>query len=245
MKKALLSLLLLLNLFTLTAQTRKDFTGWGAVFASYKLNDKFSIHFDGQLRSNDDWQKLQTVLVRPGLNYHFNSKNIATIGYAYIDSQRTLSGITGWIPEHRLWQQYIYRQAFDFSGHNTTLQHRFRLEERFVGIAAVDGDELVRDDFEFALRLRYFARMVMPLQKTDNFTKGAFVAFQEELLFNVKNNDKVTNGKVFDQNRAYVALGWRFSPKFDLEAGYMNQYVLGKSLDVSNSIIQLAGYMRF
>lgn len=244
MKKICLSLLLLLNLYTITAQTRKDFTGWGAVFASYKLNDKFSIHFDAQLRSTDEWEKFQTVLIRPGLNYHINNKSIVTVGYAYIDNQRTVSGIRGWIPEHRIWQQYIYRQGFSLDGRNTSLQHRFRLEERFVGTAMVEGDELARKDFEFALRLRYFARMIMPLQKTDNFTEGAFVAFQDEVLFNIKNNDKVTNGKVFDQNRAYVALGWRFSPAFDLEAGYMNQYVLGRSLDVSNSIIQVAGYVR-
>jgi hypothetical protein len=244
MRTTFLALFLLVNVLTITAQTRKDFTGWGAVFASYKLNDKFSIHFDGQLRSSDEWEKFQTVLLRPGLNYHINNNNIATVGYAYIDNQRTVSGIRGWIPEHRIWQQYIYRHSFALDGRNTGLQHRLRLEERFVGTPIVEGDELATDGHEFAMRLRYFARMVMPLQKTDNFSKGAFVAFQEEIMFNVKNNDAVTNGKFFDQNRAYVALGWRFSNKFDLEAGYMNQYVLGKSLDVSNSIIQLAGYVR-
>lgn len=244
MKKIFLSLLLLLNLYTITAQTRKDFTGWGAVFATYKLNDKLSIHFDGQVRSSDEWEKFQNVLLRPGLNYHINSKSIATLGYAYIASNRTVSGISGWIPEHRIWQQYIYNQRFALDARSTTLQHRLRFEERFVGTAMVDGDELKTDSHEFAMRIRYFARMIMPLQKTDNFTHGAFVSFQDELFLNIKNNDRVTNGKVFDQNRAYVALGWRFSPAFDLEAGYMNQYVVGRSLDVSNSIIQLAGYVR-
>jgi hypothetical protein len=182
--------------------------------------------------------------LRPGLNYHISNKAIATLGYAYIGTNRTVSGISGWIPEHRIWEQFIYNQKFALSARSTTLQHRFRLEERFIGTAMVDGDELATDDYEFAMRLRYFARMIMPLQKTESFTSGAFVAFQDEAFFNIKNNDKVTNGKVFDQNRAYVALGWRFSPKFDLEAGYMNQYVLGRSLDVSNSIIQVAGYVR-
>lgn len=84
MKKIVLFLLILLNTYTITAQTRKDFTGWGAVFASYKLNAKLSIHFDAQLRSTDEWEKFQNVLLRPGLNYHFNNKNIATVGYAYM-----------------------------------------------------------------------------------------------------------------------------------------------------------------
>jgi len=244
MKNTLVSLFVLFNLCTLTAQTREDFSGWSAVFASYKLNDKFSIHFDAQLRSADNWEKPQNVLLRPGLNYHISGKTVATAGYAYIGSNRTVSGISGWIPEHRIWQQFIYNQKFDLSARSTTLQHRFRLEERFVGTAIIEGNELKRNDFEFAVRLRYFVRMVMPLQKTESFTHGAFAAFQDEAFFNIKNNDAVTNGKVFDQNRAYVALGWRFSPKFDLEAGYMNQFVLGRSLDISNSIIQLAGYVR-
>ncbi|PZR23551.1 MAG: DUF2490 domain-containing protein [Flavobacterium psychrophilum] len=244
MKKIVLSFFLLLNLYTITAQTRKDFTGWGAVFATYKLNDKLSIHFDGQVRSADEWERFQNVLLRPGLNYHINNTSIATLGYAYIASNRTVSDISGWIPEHRIWQQYIYNQRFALDARSTTLQHRFRLEERFVGTSMIDGNELKTDDYEFALRLRYFVRMIMPLQKTESFTNGAFVAFQDEAFVNIQNNDRVTNGKVFDQNRAYVALGWRFSSKFDLEAGYMNQYAVGRNLDVSNSIIQLAGYVR-
>ncbi len=226
------------------AQARRDFSGWGAVFASYTLNDRFSIHFDGQLRSTDNWEQSQNLLLRPGLNYHISSTTIATVGYAYIGSNRTVSGISGWIPEHRIWQQFIYNQKFGLSARSTTLQHRLRAEERFIGTPMIDGGELTINNFEFAMRLRYFVRMVMPLQKADSFARGAFVAFQDEAFFNLNNNSAVTNGKVVDQNRAYVALGWRFSPKFDLEAGYMNQFVLGRNLDVSNSIIQLAAYLR-
>ena len=244
MKSTLLSLFFILNLCTLTAQTRNDFSGWGAVFASYKLNDKLSIHFDGQLRSADEWEKFQSVLLRPGLNYHISNKAVATVGYAYINNNRIVNSITGWVPEHRIWQQFIYNQKFGIAGRSTSFQHRFRFEERFVGTAIAEGNELVRNDFEFAARLRYFIRVIVPLQKTENFTSGAFVALQNEGFFNVKNNDAVTNGKLFDQNRAYAAIGWRFSSKFDLEAGYMNQSVDGRSIDVSNSIIQLAGYIR-
>jgi len=49
---------------------------------------------------------------------------------------------------------------------------------------------------------------------------------------------------LFDQNRIYFAVGYRFSSKFDAEAGYMNQYTNGMVTDVSNNIIQVAFYTR-
>jgi hypothetical protein len=53
------------------------------------------------------------------------------------------------------------------------------------------------------------------------------------------------NGKFFDQNRFYLALGYRVNPKFDLEAGYMNQYVSGSNDNISRAhILQLATYLR-
>lgn len=244
MHKTLLTLLLIFSAANTKAQTRQDFSGWAGVFASYKLNDKFSIHFDGQLRTASGWEKPSAVMMRPGLNYHINSRTIATAGYAYIDNNRTVSGISGWIPEHRIWEQLLYNQKVALSGRNTVLQHRFRFEQRFAGTAIVEGNKVVRNNYEFAMRLRYFTRIVVPLQKTENFTSGSFIALQDEVFFNIRNNDAVTNGKAFDQNRAYFAMGWRFSPKFDLEAGYMHQYAIGRSNDVSNSIIQLAGYLR-
>lgn len=223
------------------SQTQETFSGWGALFSSYKLNDKFSIHFDGQLRSNDGWKDMQTYMLRPGLNYHFKPNMVATVGYLYVGTQRTIEDVKGWVPEHRIWEQFIVNQKFDVSGRATTLQHRFRLEQRFLPKTVVEGDELSTDSYDFAQRLRYFARAIFPLKKTETFTEGAFIALQDEIFFNVQNSP---NDKFFDQNRIYLAVGWRLSPAFDIEAGYMNQFVVGRNTDVSNSILQLALYAR-
>lgn len=223
------------------AQTQNTFTGWGAVFASYKLNDKFSIHFDGQGRSTDNWQDMQSFIIRPGLNYHISSNKIITAGYAYVGHHREITDIKGWAPEHRIWEQFIINQRFSVQGHATTLQHRFRLEQRFIGKSIVDGSELTTDGYDFAQRLRYFARSIFPFKKTENFTSGAFISLQDEIFVNVQN---APNDKVFDQNRAYVSLGWRVSPKFDIEAGYMNQFVVGRNSNTANHILQAAAYLR-
>lgn len=226
---------------TVYSQTQETFTGWGALFSSYKLNDKFSIHFDGQLRSSDKWEEAQTLMLRPGLNYHFKPNMVATVGYLFSDSKRTVGEVTDWVAEHRIWEQFIYNQKFIISAHATTLQHRFRLEQRFLPHVVVEGNDLSASSYNFAQRLRYFVRGVFPLKKSETFTDGAFVALQNEAFFNVQNSP---NDKFFDQNRVYIAAGWRLSPAFDLEAGYLNQFVIGRGTNVSNNVIQLALYAR-
>ena len=71
-----------------------------------------------------------------------------------------------------------------------------------------------------------------------------FAALQNEIFINIGNTANV-NGEIFDQNRLYLALGYRPHPKADIEIGYMNQYVNGKgNLFTNNHILQLAGYLR-
>ncbi|AWK06650.1 DUF2490 domain-containing protein [Flavobacterium crocinum] len=240
--KTLLSLLFFYST-VLCAQTDNTFTAWSAVFASYKLNDKLSIHFDGQLRSADEIEHLLSFIIRPGLNYHASKNTILTIGYAYIENRRVIEMVSDMIPEHRIWEQFIYNQRFKDT-YFTSLQHRLRLEERFIGKSYPENGSLINDGSEFSLRLRYFLRAILPLVKTDDFTNGAFASLQNELFVNLDNAPTLTNGGFFDQNRAYVSLGWRFNPKFDLEAGYMYQYINGRNVNVDNNIIQLAAYLR-
>lgn len=235
------SILFFLFNTALSAQTQHTFSGWNAAFVTYKLDDKFSIHFDGQVRSTDKLEDTQSFIIRAGLNYNIKNNMIATVGYAYIGNNRTVMDVDGWVPEHRVWEQFIFNQQFTAHNRPLSLQHRFRLEQRFMGQPTIDQNELVTDSYDFAQRLRYFTRSIFPLSATKTFTNGAFVALQNEVFVNVEN---APNAKFFDQNRAYVALGWRLSPKFDIEAGYMNQFVLGKNNNTVNNIVQLAAYVR-
>lgn len=225
----------------LKAQTQQTFTGWSAAFFTYKINPKFSIHFDGQARSTDQLKEIQSFIIRPGLNYHIKNNMIATVGYAYIGNQRNISAINGWVSEHRIWEQFIINQKFTVLNRPSTLQHRFRLEQRFMGQPTVEQNELVTDRYDFAQRLRYFTRAIVPICETTSFTDGAFIALQNEIFAHIQNSP---NSKIFDQNRAYLALGWRINPKFDVEAGYLNQYTLGKNNKTVNNIMQLAAYLR-
>jgi hypothetical protein len=216
-----------------SAQTTQENTGWFAWFNSYKFSEHFGLHFDAQFRSADDWDYVRNILLRPGLVYHFNPKNNITVGYAYIGSYNRLPEPSkNSLTENRIWEQYINNVKFG----QISLQNRLRLEQRFI--------ERQTEDV-FAQRLRYFVRTIIPLQKQkSSFGRGVFAAIQNEIFFNIQNKDKINNS-FFDQNRVYGAIGYRFSPKVDLETGYMNQYTNGATTDVSNNIIQLALYTRF
>ncbi len=218
-----------------SAQT-SQFSVWGAWFHSHQLSEHWGYAFDGQFRSADKVDYLRNILLRPSVSYKFNNKHMVNLGYAYVTTNgRTATGAKTFRPESRIFEQYTISHKVSPA---ISMQHRFRLEQRFLGETAKGAN----NDF-FAQRFRYFIRSIIPLQKTDNFSKGTYVALQNELFLNVQNKDKV-NTHFFDQNRAYAAFGFRFSKKFDMEVGYMNQYTKAVSSGTSNNVAQLALYTR-
>jgi hypothetical protein len=237
MKKIIIFLLLLAS--SSYAFPQSQTSGWLATFNTFKTGKKTSIHNDIQWRSADEFQYTQTLLLRAGLNYHLNKKMTATAGYAFIHNYRSSGVADGYVPEHRIWEQFIYSHKWN----KLSIAHRFRLEQRFIGKTIVANNELKNDGTVYANRFRYFIRNVLPLNKQATFNKGMFAALQNEVFLNFGNRQNL-NGKTFDQNRLYGAFGYRFSKKFDVEAGYMNQYINGRTNDVNNHIAQIATYIR-
>lgn len=240
-KNILLAVLLFGTSHLLHAQGQTQFSGWLATFNTFKTGKKTSIHNDIQLRSTDELKHVQTFLFRLGLNYQVRKNMTATAGYAFIDNRRTIAAVTGYAPEHRIWEQFIISHKIK----KAMIAHRFRLEQRFISRSMVSGNELKNDGHVYANRFRYFMRSVLPLHKGGGtFVKGPFAALQNEVFVNIGNKANV-NGEFFDQNRLYIAGGYRLSPKLDLEAGYMNQYINGRSSAFTNNhIVQLASYIR-
>lgn len=238
--KSFLILFLFVVTFHFKATAQTQFNGWVASFNTIKTGKKTSIHADAQLRSTDAIQQIQTVLLRTGLNYQVNKKIIFTAGYAFISNKKIVGDLAGHKAEHRLWEQVIVSHNIK----KLTTSHRGRIEQRFIGKTKVLGNTL-SDGPTYANRFRYFIRNVLPLTKGPVFKKGVFVAIQNEVFLNFGNTETV-NGKTFDQNRFYLATGYRLNGKTDLEIGYMNQYVNGRGHQFSNNhIIQLAAYMKW
>ncbi|MEQ7800773.1 DUF2490 domain-containing protein [Pedobacter sp. ASV1-7] len=225
----------LISLFVLNSfsQHVNQNSGWLMLLNGTKFNDKWGMHLDLQLRTANDWDGVRNVLFRPGLTYYINKNSNATAGYLLTNTYVKQDGAANnTLTEHRIWEQYIYTHRIK----SVYAQHRFRLEQRFMETAGGDV---------FSQRFRYFFRAILPISGLkESFVEGPFVALQNELFFNIQNKDQL-NGKLFDQNRAYGAVGYRFSKSFDIEAGYLNQYLKGRSNNTTNHAVQLAFYTRF
>ena len=234
-----LYLILIIAMTATTLQAQVQNSGWVASFNTLKINDKFSMHFDAQVRSTDELQDFQTVLLRPGINYHLGRNLSLTAGYAYIPNRRFVGGASGLLAEHRIWTQTLYSHKLK----RASVNHRLRFEQRFIPNAVARGNKVESDGFRDARRIRYFVRNVLPLAKDRSFNKGFFLALQNEVFANVGDKSAV-NGRFFDQNRLYGAVGYRLPNKIDVDIGYMNQYVKNRNSFVNNHIIQLAFYRR-
>ena len=241
MKKAFLSLLFILAGTVFNSPfAQSQFSGWLASFNTFKTGKKTSIHADVQWRSSDKWKHTQTFLLRSGLNIHLSQQLIVTGGYAFIHNRRVVDDVSGYAPEHRIWEQLMFTHKLK----SIFVGHRFRLEQRFISQSSIQDNQLMIDGSVYANRLRYFIRNLIPFQQQKKFAKGMFAALQNEVFVNVGNKSNV-NGKFFDQNRFYLALGYRLHSSIDLETGYLNQYVSGRNgAFTNNHVWQVASYLR-
>lgn len=231
----LIFLLAFLSPADLFAQASR-FGAWAALFHTQRFGERWGASFDGQFRFTNSSLQLQNILLRPSINYYFKGNTVAALGYAYVTTNgQDAAGTHTFRPESRIWEQLIFNSKI---GTSSTLQHRFRLEQRFL------GNTTGLNDRYFAQRLRYFARAVIPFHADSSFVKGPFLGLQNEMFLNVVNKDKV-NRHFFDQNRAYIAFGYRLSKKVDLELGYLNQYIKRPDSYLINHVVQTAVYTRF
>lgn len=215
----------------LFAQTKEQAV-WFSILNTTKINDHWGLQFDIQFRSADDVKYMRNFLFRSAIAYAFNKKNNVSIGHSESDTNSGPAPYTS-LTEHRINEQYIHNESIK----SIAITNRFRLEQRFI--------EKTPTTSVFSQRFRYSLRVLIPLAKQgSSFKKGLFATVQDEVFINVQNKDKI-NGSLFDQNRAYAGIGQRFSPKIDMELGYMKLFQKRSSTDLSSSIVQLAFFTRF
>lgn len=208
-----LTFLLVLPVFV-NAQD-SDLGNWLIYIGNKKLNSKWNIHNEVQYRNYNAIGDLEQLLIRTGVGYNLsdNNNNIL-LGYGYILSEN-YSGDTDdkvSVNEHRIFQQFTTKQKIGKVG----LSHRYRFEQRFV-----------EDDFK--MRLRYFLGINIPLQYKEDGKNPLYLSMYNEIFLN-------TESAVFDRNRVFGGLGYKFSKTLRLELGYMNQFFEHSGRDQINII---------
>ncbi len=218
-------LLLLVSGQMLCAQnaTPRQFTQndniWFSYLGAHKFAPKWGLHLEAQLRRADWGHDAQQLLLRGGLNYHLNASTVATAGYCFVETYPygAFAAKTSF-PEHRFWEQIQLRQ----NNARFELVHRFRLEQRNVHNPVASGTEFKPGPAVYSNRFRLMHRASVPFHgRTIAEKSWYFTAFDELFVAFGKN----VGHNIFDQNRAFAGVGYRFSKVGRLELGYLNQLV--------------------
>lgn len=193
---------------------------WYNYFGNHPVGERWGLHLEGQWRREGAGERWMQLLLRQGVDFHANPSVTLTVGYGYIRTY-PYGGYpaAAMFPEHRIWQQTLVRHKV---GRRVGMQHRYRLEQRNIGemrVAPARAPERAR--WRYENRFRYLVRTDFRLTE-----KGGrpdwYVAAYDEMMVNFGRN---VAANVFDQNRAYLALGKALNATTRVEAGYMNQIV--------------------
>ncbi|MFM2194511.1 MAG: hypothetical protein RL092_111 [Bacteroidota bacterium] len=195
--------------------------GWLMYFGDHKISEKIGVHLEVQFRRNEIVLKPQQLLLRGGFNFHFTPNAFATAGYCFVNtSQYGVFPVKCAFPENRIWEQVQFKSQAG----RIELITRLRLEQRFSKLPVLQGPgEYVPGDDVYTNRGRLFVRMSVPFKGKTIDDGSMYFSCYEEAFVNFGND---VQANIFDQNRMYAALGYKFSKWGKLEIGYMNQLLL-------------------
>ncbi|WP_407556369.1 DUF2490 domain-containing protein [Winogradskyella sp. 4-2091] len=209
---AALILGLMLPFFALSQDS--NLGNWLIYIGNKKLNSKWNIHNEVQYRNYNAIGDLEQLLLRTGVGYNITENDNILLGYGYILSENYIgeSDDKVSVNEHRIFQQYTTKQKVG----KVALSHRYRFEQRFV-------------ESDYKMRFRYFLGVKIPLQYKEEGENPLYASMYNEIFLNSKSS-------VFDRNRVFGGIGYKFSDALRLELGYMNQFFENSSRDQVNVI---------
>ncbi len=192
---------------------------WFMYFGTHKLSEKYSLHYETQLRNYELVSNFNQLLPRVGLNYHIDKNTSLTAGYAFIPTQNVFD--QGWgeemVAENRIWEQFILKNVVN----RMKIRHRYRLEQRWVKL----GEKTT-----YKNRARYMLSVKLPISKNED--SPLFISLYDEIFLNISDNP-------FDQNRLFAALGYQFNKQMNFQVGYLRH----RSENLKLNRLQLAVFL--
>lgn len=192
---------------------------WVAYTGHYQLAKKFGTHLEVQWRGDANFEQNKQNLFRIGGMYYLKKNITLSAGYGLIKTYN--SSLNDFFTENRAWEQVQFNH--NWNGNLHLISHQFRLEQRFVDNIVLNiDDEVVVEATNYQNRFRYLNRNSFHLFKFNNDRNKAYAILQDEVFFNLGNNN--VNANFFDQNRLLVGFGINYEDIIRLEIGYLNHF---------------------
>jgi hypothetical protein len=185
----------------------KDLGSWGMLFSQTRLHNKWSLHSELQFRSYEISPNTEQLLLRGGINFHYNPNLILTAGYGHITNYSAFENTSKIVTaeENRIWEQMILKNNIK----RILIEHRYRFEQRWVHSNYKTN---------YRNRIRYLLRATIPINNKEIIKKTVFLTFYDEIFIHLSNAP-------FDRNRLYAALGYQVNSALNIQAGYLLQTV--------------------
>lgn len=213
---AFLILATLISCKNAIAETIEDGRYWFSLYTQGPLpKENFYWSLDIHPRWREEGRHFDTLILRPSLIYKITPKTSIWTGYDTINNHP--AGQSSF-QENRLWEQVMH-QFEQFGALTLTVRTRFEQRDR-------------EDYSDIAHRLRQMVRATTPSSLHQQLSWVVW----DELFINLNQTDwGVMRGT--DQNRLFLGANWKFDELSNLEVGYINQYVNGKTIDRENHIL--------
>lgn len=199
-----------------SAETEEDGRYWFSLYSQGALpiaNTFWSM--DLHPRWREEGRQFDQLIIRPAVFYRVNPNTSVWLGYDTVINHPTGQSV---FRENRLWQQFQYQfQATD----DISMVSRSRFEQR-----RREGSD------EIGHRLRQMFRATLPSTLHANLSWLVF----DELFINMNDTEwGVARG--IDQNRLFLGVHWKFDQRMNMDVGYLNQWVNGRTLDRENHVL--------
>lgn len=199
--------LLLFLLWSLDAPAQSnqfsDLGSWNILNASIKVNDKWAVFAEGQIRSLKFYQDFHYYEVKGGIQYNLDKNfSVAVAGGSYNTYSPGGSFEDPKLSdEERLWEQLTMKQYYQ----RVKFEHRYRAEQRWTQTG-------------FRHRFRYRINAVIPLGKQRQVVPGVwYLNFSNEIFF-------TNQAPYFERNRFFMGVGRKMTESLTLQTGYMQQF---------------------
>jgi long-subunit fatty acid transport protein len=196
---------------------------WNILNIKYKINEKWSVFGEAQLRSLKFYDDFHYHEYKGGVNFKFHPNAVATLAAGDYDTYREGGNFSR--PknnaEFRLWPQIVLTQSIG----NFKIEQRYRAEFRFTS----NG---YRNRFRYRLGASY------PFGDDKAGYKPYQITVSNELFFTDRE-------PYFERNRALISYGYRMSKYISVQAGYLHQFDYKINDETGRDFLQLGIYFDF
>lgn len=187
---------------------------WFGVYNKYHFHKNWAYYGEYHYRRRNGFADMGQIYLRFGITYKIVKYLDLTAGFVnpwYWAPDQNDDGLDRVVPQYRLWEQATLATPFKYMEalHQLRVEHRYR------------RDYEKGSDFELTHRFRYKLTLYIPINRRELKPKTVFLSLYNEIFIQA---GKTIVYNHFEDNRAFIGLGYKFTENIQVQAGYMNSF---------------------